>query len=161
MKRKLIYAGLGLAVLILVELFFTGHLWNGSQPHALGAGAGAQPALAPGLTRVSSTTQVAPTVTPPPPIAEVSPASAGQPSSSGTSSKGYLAGDGKTVLPMEGKEVLPPVGEGIGQAGGVNPAPGEPPVEFLNKSTPSPLLSAPNPVNVSGPLVSGEVPNPR
>lgn len=68
--------------------------------------------------------------------------------------------DGKTVLPPSGKEVLPPVAELIGQKPPeVDPAAPVAPPEYyesnLNKGS-NPLLNPPNPVNVSGPVVSNE-----
>jgi len=62
--------------------------------------------------------------------------------------------DGKETL---GKETLPPVGELVGQRlDSVNPGQAGPPVEYLNKNPANPLLTPPNPVNVSGPVVSAE-----
>ena len=76
--------------------------------------------------------------------------------------KTVMAGDGKEVLPGDGKdtkEVLPPVGESIGSRSQVIDAanPGAPP-EYLPSNTPKPLLTPPNPTNVSGPVVSPEIP---
>jgi len=79
------------------------------------------------------------------------------------------AGDGKTVLPESdgkteippdgketiGKETLPPVGESIGSLPQeVEPGNTSAPPEYLGKA--KALLSPPNPVNVSGPVVSEE-----
>lgn len=72
------------------------------------------------------------------------------------------AGDGKTVLPPDGKEtvgketigkeVLPPVGESIGtRPQEVIQGVPFPPPEYLGKNA---LLSPPSPISVSGPTVS-------
>ena len=69
--------------------------------------------------------------------------------------------DGKTVLPTDGKETLPPVGELVGQrTNSVDPGHTGPPTEYLNKETSNPLLTPPNPVNISGPVVSPETKSP-
>jgi hypothetical protein len=83
--------------------------------------------------------------------------------SDGRDGKTVLESDGKTVLPTEGKETLSPVGELTGQRGeAVAPATGGPPTEFLNKTAAgNPLLTPPNPVNVSGPVVSAETKAPQ
>jgi hypothetical protein len=70
-------------------------------------------------------------------------------------------GDGKEVLPTDGKESLPPVGMYIpGRLSAVNPGNGDPSTEFLNKnkssSSSNQLLDPPNPQNVDGPVVSPE-----
>ena len=70
--------------------------------------------------------------------------------------------DGKTVIPTDGKEVLPsgkealpPVGQFINsQPQNVDPSQIGPPTEYRNP----PILNAPNPTNVSGPVVSAETP---
>lgn len=72
-----------------------------------------------------------------------------------------VGGDGKEVLPTDGKESLPPVGMFIpGRINSVDPANGGPANEFLNKSKSSSqtnqLLDPPNPENVNGPVVSPE-----
>ena len=69
--------------------------------------------------------------------------------------------DGKTVLPADGKETLPPVAELVGQrTDSVDPGHLGPPIEFLNKTPSSPLLSPPSPGNVSGPVVSTDTKGP-
>jgi len=80
-----------------------------------------------------------------------------------TDGKELIPPDGKTVLPPDGKEALPPVGELVGQRSqSVDPGHAGPPTEFLNKqaASPSPLLTPPNPFNVSGPVVSAETRSP-
>jgi len=71
-------------------------------------------------------------------------------------------GDGKEVLPPDGKEALPAVGMFIpsSHSFAVNPSNGDPDTEFLNKkkssSSSNQLLDPPNPQNVDGPVVSPE-----
>jgi len=94
-------------------------------------------------------------------------ASIAEPPQSGPDGKETIAPDGKEVIPPDGKETigketLPPVGQllpsGLPQS--VDPAAGGPPTEYVNKNTNSnnnnPLLTEPNPQNVSGPVVSAE-----
>jgi hypothetical protein len=68
-------------------------------------------------------------------------------------------GDGKEVLPVDGKETLPPVGMLLpSRPFAVSTASGDPGIEFLNKnkSSSNQLLDPPNPQNVDGPVVSPE-----
>jgi hypothetical protein len=112
-----------------------------------------QPVLLAAVQQRDLVTAVQPAPSALPPIAgKLTPASAGN------DGKTVQAPDGKTVLPFDGKETLPPVGQLAGQnIYAVNPAISGAPVEFLNKN---PLLNPPNPVNVSGPVVSAETKSP-
>jgi hypothetical protein len=114
------------------------------------------PAPAPAQSQAPTS---APVATPAPaPIAEYEDKTAN--SSDG---KETLAPDGKETVGKEtvGKEALPPVGESIG----VRPEalsllnPGAP-TEYLGTPKNNPLLAPPNPVNVSGPVVSAETKPP-
>ena len=67
--------------------------------------------------------------------------------------------DGKTVIPTDGKESLPPVSQFINsQPQNVDPSQVGPPTEYRNTNSRNPLLSTPNPNNVAGPIVSQEAP---
>jgi hypothetical protein len=74
-----------------------------------------------------------------------------------TDGKTVLPTDGKELLPYSGKEALPPVGQFINsQPQNVDPSQVGPPTEYKNLA--NPLLRAPSPTNVSGPVVSAETP---
>lgn len=164
MKGKIIYLGLavGLGLAVLLRFALASHFFNSGAAQPSLAVSTLQAPLKPvsdeDVTRVAATA---------PPVAAASPALAavaeGQTAAAGGGSDGktVIPPDGKTVLPMDGKTALPPVGELVGQRpDSVIPGEAGPPVEYLNKNS-NPLLTPPNPANVSGPLVSGEVPNPR
>jgi len=88
-------------------------------------------------------------------------AAVGEGPKSGPDGKEVIPPDGKEVIPADGKEVIPPVSELLppsGRPDAVDPANGRPPIEFINKPspTPNPLLAPANPQNVAGPVVSEE-----
>ena len=131
----------------------------GDQPPALAQ----QPIPQPVVAQVNPPSSPVPK----PPVAAAKPALPAI--GAGPDGKEVLAeSDGKTVLPGDGKETigketLPPVGELVGQrTDSVNPGHSGPPIEYLNNTPPSsnPLLTPPNPVNVSGPVVSAETRSP-
>jgi hypothetical protein len=69
--------------------------------------------------------------------------------------------DGKEVIPADGKETLPPVGQLLNgqRPGGLDPGNGDPATEFLNTKKSNPnnqLLTSPSVFNVAGPVVSPE-----